>query len=307
MKRVLFTGGGGAGSEAFSDLMVNKYIAHFADADIRAMPPGIQKTHWHQIPNAGEEMFGNALRDVLRTHHIDVLIPSVDEELEYLAENRTEMGCDVLLPQKEVVSLCLDKKACMEYLKAQGASSPKQWSVENAGTFPCITKPRRGRGSRDVRIINSKEELNAYMSLMGYAGNDVVIQEYIKGQEFTVMMAANSSGDLIGIGCVKVDVKKGITIRASIDNDPIVIRDCIRMHNSLKAAGTYNIQCIKTKDRAVPFEINPRISTTSCLCYAAGIDFISAYYEERKGLDSPTLCREGASIKRSWRNTISTG
>jgi carbamoyl-phosphate synthase large subunit len=64
--------------------------------------------------------------------------------------------------------------------------------------------------------------------------------------------------------------------------------------------GCYNIQLIKLAGgECKPFEINPRISTTTCLAYAAGVDFVDLYLQSGEGLGE---FQHGVGLKRSWLN-----
>ena len=52
---------------------------------------------------------------------------------------------------------------------------------------------------------------------------DIVLQEIIEGQEYTIMMVADNRSRLMAIVPVKVNIKRGITLRAITDDNPIVI------------------------------------------------------------------------------------
>lgn len=87
MIKVLFTGGGGAGSEALFRLLGDKYEVHFGDADVVAIDPMIPEDRRHELPWASDPMFVDKMSDLCRRLNIDLLIPGVDEELLSLARN----------------------------------------------------------------------------------------------------------------------------------------------------------------------------------------------------------------------------
>ena len=65
-----------------------------------------------------------------------------------------------------------------------------------------------------------------------------------------------------------------------VDNNSDVVRGCELIHKANPTKGCYNIQLILTSDGTVmPFEINPRISTTYCLTVASGIDPIDIFLQ----------------------------
>lgn len=309
MNRVLFTGGGGAGSEAFSRLLRERYEVHFADADIEAKPYPVSQKRWHQIPFASDPAFVKRLQRLCCDLEVSLLVPGVDEELLPIAHARESMGCEVLLPPTEFVSAHLDKLTSNLLLKKYGVPVPQtELPSERQGvSFPCIAKPRKGRGSRGVVIVQSDQELRAHIMLCRCQPDDFIVQELLQGQEYTVMMAADRAGVLRAVVPVKVGIKRGITLRAETDADESVTAACVAIHAVEPVAGCYNIQLFKTEAGTVkPFEINPRISTTACLALAAGIDFIDIYLAEKniQGLDRIGLLpfRDHLGLRRSWHN-----
>jgi carbamoyl-phosphate synthase large subunit len=106
---------------------------------------------------------------------------------------------------------------------------------------------------------------------------------------------------------VKVDIKKGITLRAETDRDEAVIAACAAIHAARPVPGCINIQVVKSENAVVkPFEINPRISTTTCLAVAAGVDFVALYSDNAQGAigaaSNLAAFRNGLRLKRSWSN-----
>lgn len=308
-KRLLFTGGGGAGTEALSRLLHGHYEVHFADADNDAKPHSIPSSRWHQIPLASSPTFIEQLHQLCRELEVDVLIPGVDEELLPVAQVRNNMECVVLLPSVTFVRAHLDKLASNSLLQEYGLPVPwtEPLSERLHIPFPCIVKPRQGRGSRGVAIVHSKEELDAHVLLSCRRPDEFIVQELLQGQEYTVMMAADRTGHLCAVVPVKIGIKRGITLRAETEADAGVIAACAAIHAADPVPGCYNIQLVKSASGGVkPFEINPRISTTACLALAAGIDFVAIFLNQVQGVAQGPLRLQvfthGMKLRRSWAN-----
>jgi len=307
MMRLLFTGGGGAGNEAINRLWAGRYIMHFADANVATISPTISADHAHAIVCANDCRFADGLAELCLDLAIDVLIPGVDEELPFmprLAElaNKT----NILVPHAGYVRTMLDKLDMATILSAYGIPVPNTVLLGDAAKldFPCIAKPRRGRGSRGFAVLQNAVAAHAYGDLFG--AEDKIAQELLVGQEYTVLMAADRNACLRAIVPVRVLNKRGITISAVTDNNKAVIDACLAIHQAQPTEGCYNIQLMLCDDgRVMPFEINPRISTTFCLAIAAGIDPVSLYFcvDEDKGLNQ---CEAGKKLSRHWSNVIST-
>jgi carbamoyl-phosphate synthase large subunit len=308
-KVLLFTGGGGAGSEALNRLLGERYEVHFADADMEAKPYSVASNSWHQIPFASDHTFVDEVHRLCCDIEVDILIPGVDEELLPISQAQEAMECAVLLPPTEFIKAHQDKLTSNSLLKGFGLPAPQTEPLRERQriSFPCIVKPRQGRGSRGVAIVNSERELEAHVILSRRQPTDFILQELLQGQEYTVMIAADRAGQLRAAVPVKVGIKRGITLRAETDHDEQVIAACAAIHAANPVPGCYNIQLVKTEMGDVkPFEINPRISTTACLALAAGVDFVDVFLQGKGGEgcgESGLLSfRDRIGLKRSWYN-----
>jgi carbamoyl-phosphate synthase large subunit len=304
----LFTGGGGAGSEALDRLLGDRYVVHFADADAEAKPESVARESWHVVPLAAAPDFIEMLGRLCRELGIDMLIPGVDEELPAIAEARPRIAPHVLLPPAAFLARHLDKLASSLHLRSLGlpVAETEALLTRDRIPFPCIVKPRRGRGSRHVGIARSDDDLKAHVLLSRRPPDDFIVQELLDGEEYTVMIVADRAGGLRAVVPVKVAIKRGITLRAETDRDEAVIAACVAIHRADPVPGCFNVQLVKTSTGAVkPFEINPRISTTSCLAVAAGVDFVDLYLGD--GRPGGQVCglapyRDRLRLRRSWRN-----
>jgi carbamoyl-phosphate synthase large subunit len=306
MIRVLLTGGGGAGNEALYRLLGKHYVLHFGDADLSAIDPEIPVDRRHKLPWASEPDFVTKMGELCRRLEIDLLIPGVDEELLALAQNADKLApARLLLPDAAYVETMLDKMQMIQALSARNIPVPLTQTLADDSYrigFPCISKPRSGRGSRDVKVLSTLAEAMALKSTLGPLAHQVLVQEKIEGVEYTVQMIANADGYLSSVVPVKIEVKRGITLRAETEAESKVIFACVAIHQAVPTKGTYNIQLMLTpKGEVLPFEINPRISTTLCLALAADIDPIAIYLgdSQRKEI-LPFIA--GIQLRRHWKN-----
>jgi len=311
MIKVLFTGGGGAGNEALCRMLGQQYTLHFGDADVLAINPSIPENRKHQLPWASDPDFIGKMSDICRRLNIDLLIPGVDEELLALARNTESLlPTQLLLPNADYVETMLDKLLMVRSLSARKILVPFSKTLDDDlgdMSFPCISKPRNGRGSRDVRVLGSMTEAISLRLTLGALAKQMLVQEKIEGVEYTVQMLADAQGRLNAVIPVKVEIKRGITLRAETDDDPRVIEGCRAIHESFPTCGCYNIQLMLTpKGEILPFEINPRISTTLCLVVAAGIDPIAIFLKHFQRKDFTPFVT-GIQLRRHWTNYFLNG
>lgn len=311
MKKVLFTGSGGAGYEAFYRFLKNKYDILFCDADINSVNSSIPNKRIHKIPFAYEPDFRESIERLCVERKVDLLIPGVDEELTILADLKNHEKFDVLLPSKKFIEMHLNKLSSNQFLINNNLPAPKFIRADKGILeFPCIIKPIEGRGSRNVFLAQNEEEVNAQITLSRKKADQFIIQEFIQGQEYTVNISADKNGKILGIIPILVNFKKGITISANLSHDKEVIDACENIHNAHPVEGCYNIQLIKDENNIIkPFEINPRISTTSCLAIVSGIDFIDNFLNTnnkvRQSFRKKISSNLNVSLNRFWYNDIS--
>lgn len=311
MIKVLFTGGGGAGNEALWRLLGHRYTLHFGDADPRGIDPSIPEDRRHQLPWAADPDFVGKMASLCRRLDIDLLVPGVDEELLVLARNANVLApTRLLLPHVGYIETMLDKLSMIKLLSDKKIPIPHSRTLADDFKdirFPCISKPRSGRGSRDVRVLTSIAEAMYLKSTLGNAAEKILVQDKVEGVEYTVQMVADAKGQLCAIVPVRVDIKRGITIRAETEAESRVIAACHAIHQAIPTGGCYNIQLMLTvAGKVLPFEINPRISTTLCLVVAAGIDPVAIFLEHVRN-DGFLPFVAGLQLRRHWTNHFFKG
>lgn len=309
MKKILFTGGGGAAAEGIFRHWQSKYDIYFADADKNAISPLIPKERKIEIPFANEKNFVSAVAQICDDYKIDLFVSGVDEELPFSHDIVTQTkNTRLLSPSKEFIADMMNKYHFISLLNDSGLNAPTSYLGSHLETvpedfFPAIMKPIYGRGSRGVSVINNKRQANAYLELSDQPAEKIIIQQYAKGIEYTVFMSADSHGNLCAIIPVKVGVKRGITIRAVTENNPVIIEYCKKFHEYFKPTGVYNIQLILDEyNNIFPFEVNPRVSTTFILAVSTGFDPIETFLNGSK--EKIFIPQTQQSLTRYWVNHI---
>lgn len=276
MTNVLLTGAGGAVIPGLIEhLRSSGYRVFAADMDRYAV--GLYfADQGFVIPAGASHDFLPVLREICLQNEINVVVPLVDEEL--LSASALESdGVIVLLPRQEFVSVCLDKYLLMQHLEAANIPAP---NTRLAGTgletltFPLVIKPRRGRGSRGLGIVKSEKELELFLKNSAYSAEDLIVQEYIDGTEFTVSVVVWRDGEVQAVVPKEVVLKRGITHLAVTRRSSEIERVCHEIQEKLRADGPFNVQLRINRNtgKATTFEINPRFSTTISLTIAAGVD-----------------------------------
>jgi carbamoyl-phosphate synthase large subunit len=165
----------------------------------------------------------------------------------------------------------------MQKLKSAGISIPDTRLGSDdlrEVVFPAIVKPRKGRGSRGIGVVRDQSELAKFFETSPLAPEDLLVQTYIDGLEFTVSVTVWRDGVVHAVVPKEIICKKGITRLAITRRNSRIDALCRAVQNSLHADGPFNVQLRVDEASGTPFifEINPRFSTTISLTIAAGVD-----------------------------------
>lgn len=250
------------------------------------------------IPLASDANFIASLLKICRKEKIQVIIPGSTPELIALSNMRNLFEKErilVLINSKDVIDLCEDKLATMQFLKNNGLFFPKFAVLEGEYLpkglkFPVVVKPYKGGGgSRNVFIAQDKEDLAFYHSYYKKQDLSAIVQEYIGSaeEEYTVGTLTDFEGQLIGSMVMKREVKSDLSTRlilkdirrdkkeplvlssgfsqGFVNNYPDVQKYAEKITLILGSKGPLNIQCRKTSRRIFTMEINPRFSGTSAI------------------------------------------
>lgn len=257
---------------------------------------------------AVDHTYLDAVVRLCRDESIDVIVPGVDEELEPLARNRKALApTAVLLPDTAFIEAMLDKLSFAQTLAGAGIRVPRTLPLGSSSrwsSFPAIVKPRHGRGSRGVTVVDDAQGLAALRDRLADAADTFIVQELIRGDEYTVQVMVNGRGAMRALFPVHVLAKRGVTITAVAADHPSVRAVCERIHESTAAQGCYNVQgMLDDSGVFVPFELNPRVSTTMCLAVAAGLDPLELCFDSVEGQPREKF-EDGIRLERYWHNEI---
>ena len=303
MKRILITGAGGAGIYPLWDILKNKYKFFFADFDTTLIDPKIPSRLKIKIPLASNKRFLPVLKKIIRKKNIDLVVPTVDEEIVKIFSS-TSISSICFIPNKHFIERTMDKYILIEELKKFNFQIPKTYlSGRSDIPFPgkYIIKPRFGRGSRNIHTITKHHQIKDYLRLYDFKSKDIIVQEFIKGTEFTIFVGMNKNETPVKILPFKICQKKGITISGEVNNNIRVINFVKNFCKYFKTGNSFNIQLIITKKSVYPIEVNPRISTTFFITLLDSYD----PFESSKNLNEKLETgKKKIKLRRYWKNIV---
>tara|TARA_B100000035_G_scaffold77178_1_gene64379 strand:+ start:2103 stop:3044 length:942 start_codon:yes stop_codon:yes gene_type:complete len=308
-KSILFTGGGGAGSELIWKKLGNKYKIFFADVNINNINPEIPRINCIKVFKSNSPRSINNLIKICKKQKIDYLVPGIDEELKIILKNKKKfLKTNIFLPDLNFVNLMLDKFKMYDVCKQKKILTPKTYllnknfNIKNSKKL--IFKPRFGRGSRGIYIGYNNQQISfieKYIDIMNYKNKEsknYIVQKYIPGTEYTVTVINNINKENQVIFPIKILKKKGITISGQLSMDTSVINFCKKINIRMDYPLVYNVQLIKKKNSLYLIEINPRVSTTFCFLVFSGFDPFSGNFLNKNSL------KKKIYLRRYYKNYI---
>jgi carbamoylphosphate synthase large subunit len=269
--RALVTGvGGPAGRSLGGQLLRRGWHVVGVDAE----PVVVSGLHIRQVPAAGDTSFVDAVLGIARQEQVDLLMPTVSEELGVLAAHGRDTGSDamqIVIAPSAGVRVANDKWLTCRCMAAGGIPVPRFALPSHLGPardiarvlgVPYVSKPRVGRGGRGVAVHHdSASGVRAF-------DDSTILQEYIPGPEYApnLYLASDPEDDVV------VVLEKTALAQGNIGNARAVRRvaddDVARVaRNAARAAGLTGPVDVDVRRRAdgtpVILEINARFGANS--------------------------------------------
>jgi carbamoyl-phosphate synthase large subunit len=246
----------------------------------RTAPALYEADSAHVVPRVDDEEFLPALCSIVEQEKIGLVIPTIDPELPLYSRQyerfRDELGITVAVSSPEVVETCTDKRAFYCFLKSIGVPTPrtvngldilKGIEIEAELEFPLFVKPRSGFASVHVFKVEDEEELR--FLIRKYP--DLIVQQYIRGTEYTVDLLSDLEGTVLSIvPRQRIEVRAGEVTRSRTEKNSAIIEYSGKIAEALGSRGPITLQCLLSEGIPYFFEVNPRVGGGLPASIAAG-------------------------------------
>jgi carbamoyl-phosphate synthase large subunit len=277
--RVLVTGSGGPSAVGVLRSLAREPRVELHAADIDPNAAGLYLVPRERrllLPRGDDDSFVPALLDWCRGAGIDVLFPTVDQELLPIARARdafAHAGVALVLADERALATCLDKwalhLACRDRLPVPRTELLDGSFDAGAWQSPFVVKPRRGSGSRGVRVITQPGELRDVPR-----DGTILVQQYLPGEEHSLDVLASPGG---AVGAVvprlRLKVDSGIAVAARTVHDARLMELGAAVARTVALGWVANVQVRADEHGAAHLlEVNPRFPGTMPLTIEAGVD-----------------------------------
>jgi len=234
------------------------------------------------IPPVSDSEYIKELEARCVEHSISGIVSLSDLELPVLAENKDNflaLGVKVIVSAPKVIDICFDKYKTYQFLKESGFTYAKTFInlkqaleeiKKGALVFPVLVKPRKGSRSVGISKVNTIKELEEKYKQQ----KDVVIQEYIDGDEYNLDLFNNS--DLKPVAAFvkkKIQVRDGETYEEYSVYDYEILQCAKELVKKLGCYGPIDIDLFKKGNEYIVIDINPRFGGDYALSHALGAAF----------------------------------
>lgn len=258
-----------------------------------------------KVPRADDSRYPDALAELADRLGTTCVIPCHDRELFRLAEDPGAADAlPLLMPPSRLVRTFVDKLHTAKWLSDNGIASPFSLplSEARADMLPLIAKPRRGSGAQGVQLIRDPAHLEG---LRAAFGDSYVGQEFLEddASEHTCTVL-RLHGELRTLAlCRRLDA--GRTVEATVVADGRIEELLRQIASAADLAGVLNVQLRIRDGEPVPFEINPRFSSTVKMRHMIGFSDLVWAVNARSGARPPEFeAPVGATIYRLSREIV---
>ena len=148
---------------------------------------------------------------------------------------------------------------------------PRTWRPGDSGiAFPCFVKPTQGKGSREATRCDDARALALHLN----TGQDVLVQEYLPGPEYSVDVLSDlEANPIVAVPRLRLAIRGGISVKGRVVPDAAIQSLCIAMARFLGLKGSTCMQLKRDGGGQLRFlEVNPRLGGASIFATLAGVN-----------------------------------
>lgn len=152
----------------------------------------VYKKYIEEIPSIQDENFINILNDVIKKYDFKFIIPTHEDMALFLQKNNDLINATIVCSCYETSLLCRYKSKTYKKLEKY-EFVPKTYKLEDVKTFPVFVKKDDDQGGRHAYKVENNEELELYTS----KNKNMIICEFLPGEEVTIDCFTNKNGELV--------------------------------------------------------------------------------------------------------------
>lgn len=262
--------------------------------DMSPNAPALYEADVHYIvPRMTAPGYLDVIYDICRKEQVTGVLSLIDPELSLMALHEEEfhaLGVTVIGSFYDLCERTLDKWQMFCWLKEHGYACAESYIDREAFygdvragkiNYPVFVKPIRGSASIAISKVQDQETVD----LLFEHADDLMIQEYLKGQE----IGADCYIDMISGELISVFTKKKLVMRAGETDKSISFKDTelfALIERFVKEAGfrgQIDIDIFECEGKYYISEVNPRFGGGYPHAYEAGANHMKYIVNNLQG------------------------
>lgn len=303
---LIFPCGTEIGLELNAALKFEKSVKLFGASSVRDHGEAVFQDYTSDLPFIDSPAFITAFNAIIREKNIQFIFPAHDDVLFFLSHNTDKIDAKIIAPPTETCRICRSKSKTYQYFSGHGFIPKTFKNPDEINTYPVFLKPDQGQGSQGIVKANNADEcLQAVKS-----NPDLIICEYLPGEEFTIDCYTDKMGQLLFVGPrTRSRTKAGISVSSKTFTVSESIKSIAAIINEkLDLQGAWFFQLKQDENKELKLlEIAPRVAGTMAANRVKGINFalLSLFEAQGKSI-SVTMHSSEIQIERALTNRYFT-
>ena len=239
-------------------------------------------------PYANHESFLPWVKKVVEENNINIVLSGV-EEINYTLATAGIINdkCQLLVPEKHNLDIFSDKLTTVNWLADNNIGHPKTLDlgeyysfshIKSSLALPFIVKPKVGKGSAGLFIIENEEQYLGIEDIKLYVAQQLIGDTET---EYTCGVYKSKFG-YTEIIVMRRLLRNGSTIMAEVVDNEEIYNYCKQIADACTTTVPFNIQlrlCNKTQ-KPFCFEVNMRLSGTTAIRHGFGFKDCQVWIKE---------------------------
>jgi biotin carboxylase len=243
----------------------DQFMLKKSDADIN-----------YRVPPANHPEWAQALRWIVETEGLDLIVPTVDSDPDSLSRVRKHLAKYLFLPRASVLEICRDKYRLIALLRSNDIDAPASHEVKDLRHITRIFRELRGRplwcrvrggagalGALPVRTPeHARNWIRYWKEMRGVPVSEFMLSEYLPGRDFgcqslwkdgeLVLIKTYERLSYLGTGSQPAQVSSVAALAKTVF-EPKVVDTCTRAIRLLdpKVSGVFSVD-LKENARGIP-------------------------------------------------------
>lgn len=237
-------------------------------------------------------------KEILAKFKIDNIFLAHDEWIYRFRDTDFISGSTICKHPATTIDIISFKSKTYAHLNHLGITPIVYNSIDEVNGFPFVIKPDRGQGSKGFVRIDSDAQLQNLL-LHGLNLDEMVISEFLPGDEYTIDCFTNTNGDLLFSSCrIRSVINNGLSSTTKIVSNSALLDMAVQLNSELKCTGGWFFQIKYDKDNLPKLlEIGCRIAGASGIQRALGVN-LSELWLYMLGGDSISVTKNSLTPRR---------